>query len=378
MQQGKRTRALDSRGRPVPGLYVRDGRYIAGAKIDGRWTMKTLDAETLTEARRERESWLTGIREGRVAAPAATTFADVFTDYQASRTLAERTRKHEQHLLDRHLAELKDRRVQQITATDVARTLRVLRGRYSEWTVVGIDRIIAGTFAHALRRGIIARSPMDGLASSERPKQMNAKAVAVLSAAQIRALVAAGLTLRWRVALALAAYAGLRIGELRALRWEDVDLAANVLHVRRSLLPDGTAKQPKTRAGIREVPLLPELRRLLVAWKLKAPHSKPGDLIIGTADGLPVADRNLRRALDDAKAKAKLSVGDDKRLSWHSLRHSFASMLATDLELPATTLAQLVGHADAGFTLRVYARDGRDTATVVSDVLKRAKRARVG
>jgi integrase len=39
----------------------------------------------------------------------------------------------------------------------------------------------------------------------------------------------------------------------------------------------------------------------------------------------------------------------DGRLSMHSLRHSFASMLATDLELAATTLARLTGHADAGF-----------------------------
>ena len=53
-------------------------------------------------------------------------------------------------------------------------------------------------------------------------------------------------------------------------------------------------------------------------------------------------------------------------------------MLATDLELPATTLALLVGHADAGFTLRAYARDGRDTATVVEDVLGRAVGAGVG
>ena len=62
----------------------------------------------------------------------------------------------------------------------------------------------------------------------------------------------------------------------------------------------------------------------------------------------------------------------------HALRDSFASMLATDLELPATTLALLVGHADAGFTLRAYARDGRDTATVVEDVLGRAVGAGVG
>jgi integrase len=56
----------------------------------------------------------------------------------------------------------------------------------------------------------------------------------------------------------------------------------------------------------------------------------------------------------------------------HSLRHSFASMLGTDLELPATTLALLVGHADAGFTLRACARDGRDGAAIVDDVLARA------
>jgi integrase len=146
--------------------------------------------------------------------------------------------------------------------------------------------------------------------------------------------------------------------------------------VRRSLLPDGTAKAPKTEAGVRTIPLLPALRRLLVAWKLKAPHSSPGDLVIGTADGKPVAERNLRRALEDAKKTAKLDKRDD-RLSWHALRHSFASMLATNLELPATTLAELTGHSDPGFTLRVYARDGRDTASVVKDVLRRAATARV-
>ena len=92
--------------------------------------------------------------------------------------------------------------------------------------------------------------------------------------------------------------------------------------------------------------------------------------------GQHVLKGNLRRALEAAKAKANLAGGEE-RLSWHSLRHSFASALATDLELPATTLARLTGHADAGFTLRVYARDGRDEATVISDVLSRAAGAEV-
>jgi integrase len=124
------------------------------------------------------------------------------------------------------------------------------------------------------------------------------------------------------------------------------------------------------------VPLLPALRRVLVAWKVRSPRTAAADLVIATADGKPVAERNLRRALDDAKQAAGLDVHAD-RLSWHSLRHSFASMLATELELPATTLAELVGHADAGFTLRTYARDGRDAAAVTRDVLARAAGANV-
>lgn len=359
--QGSRTRVLDSRGRPVPGLYTRDGRFIAGLNVAGRWTMRTLDADTLTDARRERESLLAGLREHRVAAPDRATFADVFAEYQSSRSLAARTTLHERQLLDRHLDDLKTRRVQDVTVTEVALLLRKMRDTYSPWTCVAVYRIVRGTFALALRRGIVTRSPIDGLSSAEIPKQRNAKKIAVLDRDAMALLVASGSAERWRATLALAGYAGLRLGEIRALRWEDVDLEANTISVARSMLPDGTTKTPKTAAGVRTVPLLPSLRRLLVVWKLKSTRTRPVDLIVCTAEGMPAQERNLRRALDDAKETAGLAGGSD-RLSWHSLRHSFASMLATDLELPATTLARLTGHADAGFTLRVYARDARDEA----------------
>jgi integrase len=369
----------------VPGLYVRDGRFIAGYKLDGHWMMRTLDAETLTEARRERASLLAGLREGRIAAPAVVTFNGVFDDYQDSRSLSGRTRSHEQHLLDRHLSGIKGRRIQEITPSEVARVLRGMRGKrrtetvsgYSPWTISAVARILRGTFALAVRRGILTRSPMDGLAPSELPRQRNAKKVAVLDAETIAKLVAAGSSERIKAALGLAGYAGLRLGEVRALSWSDVDFEAGTVGVRRSAQPDGTMKAPKTDAGTRTLPLLPALRRLLVAWKLRSPRAQPGDLVVCTVDGKPMQERNLRRALDAAKAKAGLA-GSTERLSWHSLRHSFASLLATDLELPATTLARLTGHADAGFTLKVYARDSREDEAVIEDVLVRAKRANVG
>jgi integrase len=377
MKQGKRTGALDSRGRRVRGIFVRDGIYIAGYKHDRRWRMVKLNATTITEARRERESLLAGLREGRTPAPNTLTFERAFEEYQDSRVLAQRTLGHERHLLDRHLADLKHRRIQDVTPTEVARRLRELRGSYAEWTCVGVYRVLLGTFALAVRRGLLSRSPLDALSPSERPKQRNAKPVARLDPAELAKLVHAGSTKRWRAALGLAAWAGLRLGELRGLRWADVDLVSGVLHVRRSLGRDGTPQETKTDAGQRAVPLFPELRTLLVKWKLEAEHSQESDYLLSTVDGHPVSERNLRRVLDHAKVDAGLDQGVE-RLSWHSLRHSFASMLATELGLPPTRLAEIIGHTDPGFTLRAYARDTADTATIVADVLARARAAGFG
>jgi integrase len=107
--------------------------------------------------------------------------------------------------------------------------------------------------------------------ASVRPKQRNQTRIRRLDATEMSTLVAAGSSERWRVAIALAGYAGLRLGELRGLRWSDIDLEENQLTVSRALLPKGEAKPPKTEAGKREVPLFPELRRALVAWKLRSP-----------------------------------------------------------------------------------------------------------
>ena len=87
---------------------------------------------------------------------------------------------------------------------------------------------------------------------------------------------------------------------------------------------------------------------------------------------------NAYRALASAKKRGKLRQADDERLSWHSLRHSAGSILATELNLPITSVARILGHKDASFTLRCYARDARDDATVVSDVLARSADSGIG
>jgi excisionase family DNA binding protein len=78
-----------------------------------------------------------------------------------------------------------------------------------------------------------------------------------------------------RPLLATLAFAGLRVGELLALRWADVNLASGQIRVRPS----------KADAGVRTVDVQPELRDELAAWKASTWHAEPGDLVFPTSTG---------------------------------------------------------------------------------------------
>ena len=153
-----------------------------------------------------------------------------------------------------------------------------------------------------------------------------------------------------RALLSTLVFAGLRIGELTALQWRDVDLAGNRLTVRAS----------KTDAGMRQVDLLPALHDELAAYKAQAPSAVPSGLVFTTAAGSGLIPGNIRRrVLDKAVTTANerlVEAGEvplPEGLTPHKLRHTFASILVALGVDPGSVMDQL-GHTDPGFTLRVY------------------------
>lgn len=153
-----------------------------------------------------------------------------------------------------------------------------------------------------------------------------------------------------RALLATLVFAGLRIGELTALQWRDVDLAGNRIMVRTS----------KTDAGVREIDLLAVLRVELAAYKAQACHTAPDDYVFATEAGTEPKQGNIRRrVLEQAVARAneRLTAAGDvplpDGLTPHKLRHTFASILVVLGVDPGSVMDQL-GHTDPGFTLRVY------------------------
>jgi integrase len=143
----------------------------------------------------------------------------------------------------------------------------------------------------------------------------------------------------WRCLLLVAVRTGLRLGELRALRWVDVDLARARLVVRRaaSRAIVGTPKSGKPR----EVDLCDEARDAL-----KAHRHLRSELVFCAEAGRMLSREELKWPLWSACRRAGL-----ERIGWHVLRHTFASHLV-QRGAPMRAVQELLGHGDLKMTLR--------------------------
>jgi integrase len=146
---------------------------------------------------------------------------------------------------------------------------------------------------------------------------------------------------------ATALYAGLRRGELMALRWENVDLARGVIHVERAYDDKSRVEiEPKSRAGRRNVPIVGALRDILVAHK--ANENRADGLVFG--GDTPFQPSNLWRRAHRAWKRAGLEP-----IGLHEARHTFASVLIA-AGVNAKAITAYMGHASIQTTFDLYGK----------------------
>lgn len=177
-----------------------------------------------------------------------------------------------------------------------------------------------------------------------------------------------------RAIVATLVFGGLRISELCDLRWRHVDLAAGRLRVGES----------KTEAGIRTVDMLPALRDELLAWRARAPRTRPTDYVFATGAGTrPYKDNVRSRVVMPAVTRSSTTLEAEglaplpDGLTPHGLRHTFASILVALGEDPRYVMDQ-IGHTNPGFTLRVYShgmRRGDDERAALLALVGRGPRS---
>lgn len=158
-----------------------------------------------------------------------------------------------------------------------------------------------------------------------------------------------------RNAIALAAYAGLRCGEVRALEVRDVNFDKGLIVVRHAFSAD-VVLAPKS-GHERVVPIANELRPILVE---ATRHSLPRARLVVNGKGKTPSRQNVLSALVRLQEKHDLP-----RRSFHSLRHFFCSLLIrTGANVEVVRL--LAGHSDLATTQRYVHAEARDLAAAIA------------
>jgi len=149
-----------------------------------------------------------------------------------------------------------------------------------------------------------------------------------------------------RSVVLVAVSTGLRIGEILALRWKRIDLLRNTIEVAETF-SSGEFGPPKTRSSRRTIPISTSLGG--VFRRLRPAVCEPERLVFATAKGTPLNPKNLyNRELAPACDEIGLP-----RVSWHSFRHTHATLLHESGE-SLKTAQSLLGHSDLETTLAVY------------------------
>lgn len=223
----------------------------------------------------------------------------------------------------------------QITVQDVERMkARMLAKNLSRKRVNNVLNVLSKLLRYALELEIVGKIPTIKTLKVA-PQKFDFFTVEELE----RLIDAAKAEPEWQAAIVLAAEAGLRMGEILALEWGDIDLKAGVLTVMRS---DWRGQIGSPKGGReRKVPLT---RRAVAG--LKAHRHLRGKLVFSWEDGRRWTFVTMRAGIKRQEKRAGLRI-----TGWHVLRHAFCSHLAMRGAAPRA-IQELAGHASISVTQR--------------------------
>ena len=287
--------------------------------------------------------------------------ANINRETRAPRTVAELTSHYQQHELPNktpytvevYTGYLKTRilpkwngyslsDVRTVTVESWLGTLPLANG-----TRAKLRNLMHALFNHAMRWEFFDRNPITLVRQSAKRERVPD----VLSAEEIGKLLSE-LPDPWRTAVYVAVTTGLRVSELLALKWADVNFTAGEILLSRGIVRQYIGKM-KTEASRKPVPMDQGLADVLTQWRGMAPYNQDADYIFASPDmhGQQPYWRNA--AMEDHIRPAALRVGIQKRVGWHTMRHTFGTLVNSEGADVATTQA-LMRHANASITMDKY------------------------
>jgi integrase len=323
------------------------------SKRDGRKIRKTFSRES--EAKLWRADSAVQLNRGTMRAPKPTTLREAWDAWKAGAeagTIRNRSgdrykpgaiRGYDQGMRLRVLDDLGSVRLSDLQRSDLQDLIeRLLAEGLSPSTVQVTILPLRAICKRALKRGDLGVNPCEGLDLPAIERDAERRFADPTEAAKLIAAAPDEDRAFWATAF----YAGLRRGEMQALRCEDVDLATGLIHVKRGW--DSTAGEikPKSRVGRRKVPIVPALRDHLIEHRVATGRTE--GLVFGETADTPFRPNAIQRRADAAWKAAKLT-----RITPHGGRHTFASLMI-GAGVNAKAISTFMGHANISITLDLY------------------------
>jgi integrase len=219
------------------------------------------------------------------------------------------------------------------------------------------------TKALVLMHGIFQRArkvwglPVNPVTDVEKPPLSRSGDIRVFSPEEVWALVRTAASKQDGAVFLTAAFTGLRMGELLALHWRDVDFPGNTIRVRASYY-GGHLTAPKS-GKVRAVPMAPDVASALAALGRRMFWTGDDDLVFASDAGGYLDGSALRRRYKDALTRASL-----RPLRFHDLRHTFGTRMIAKADI--RRVQEWMGHADIQTTMRYlhYAPRAEDARLV--------------
>jgi integrase len=260
--------------------------------------------------------------------------------------------------LNRHIVPvLGDKPVTAISRMDCRTLIAECRKKgLSRKSIENIGRTVSSVLSQAMEDGLITGNPAFRVGRYYRNGNEMKAGICPLTAEDVSVLLATARTdfPREHPLFLCAVRTGLRLGELLALQWPDIDFNGRFIEVRPNLVAGRvtTPKNGKTRRVDMSAQLTDALRALLRTRKketLKKGWGSVPEWVFCTESGGPLDGDNLRhRVFYKLLEKAEL-----RRVRFHDLRHTFASLLLQNGESPAYVKEQM-GHSSIQVTVDVY------------------------
>jgi integrase len=223
-----------------------------------------------------------------------------------------------------------------------------------------IRDLMSVLFNHAIRWGFTDRNPISGpvKGSGVRQGSKRQRIPDILDVSEMQALIAE-LQLRERVLLFLDMVTGLRRGELAGLQWSDIDFGEMQINVTRSVV-DQVVGRCKTESSQKPVPMDEHTAQDLQEWYRLTPYREQDDWVFASDSSRAGEKRGKQPLWLSTIMRYHIQpvikrLGIDKRVSWHTFRRTYTSLLTENQE-NVKVVQELLRHSSVKVTMDIYAQ----------------------